>query len=54
MYAILHSDGERRGSIAGFLAEEGTAENNCFVSTELHGIDNISYAAPRNRFLMRI
>lgn len=40
----IASDGERRGSIAGFLAEEGTAENNCFVSTELHGIDNISYA----------
>lgn len=38
------SSGERIGSIAGYLAEEGTVKGNVFVSDDVHGVDNISYA----------
>lgn len=40
----IDSDGERLGSIAGFLDEKGVAEGNRFVSDKLHGVDDISYA----------
>ncbi len=45
----IESDGERVGSIAGYLEEEGTAEGNRFVSEKLHGIDNISYAGTADK-----
>lgn len=40
----IESDGERVGSVAGYLEKEGTVEGNYFVSDEIHGIDGISYA----------
>jgi len=45
----IESDGERIGSIAGYLEEEGTVAGNRFVSEELHGIDNISYAGTADK-----
>lgn len=45
----IESDGERIGSVAGYLEEEGTAAGNRFVSDELHGIDNISYAGTADK-----
>lgn len=40
----IEGSGERVGSIAGNLEREGTVKGNVFVSDEIHGIDNISYA----------
>lgn len=45
----ITSEGERIGSVAGYIAEDGTAEGNRFVSDELHGIDDISYAGVADR-----
>ncbi len=45
----IESDGERIGSVAGYLEEEGTVAGNRFVSDELHGIDNISYAGTADK-----
>lgn len=39
----IEGDGERIGSVAGYLEEGGTVESNYFVSEKLCGIDNISY-----------
>ena len=49
MSATFESDGERIGSVAGYLEEEGTVAGNRFVSDELHGIDNISYAGTADK-----
>lgn len=45
----IESDGERVGSIAGHLEKEGTVKGNFFVSEEIHGIDDISYAGVADR-----
>ena len=45
----IESDGERIGSIAGYLETEGIVFNNKFVSDTLHGIDNISYAGTADK-----
>lgn len=45
----IESDGERSGSIAGTLDEEGTVRDNYFVNDNLHGVDNISYAGIADR-----
>lgn len=45
----IDSSGERLGSIAGYLEEEGTVRGNLFVSEDMHGIDNISYAGAADR-----
>lgn len=45
----IESDGERIGSIAGYLEDEGTVEGNRFVSENLHGIDDISYAGTADK-----
>lgn len=45
----IESDGERIGSIAGYLEDEGTVEGNRFVSDKLHGIDDISYAGTADK-----
>lgn len=40
----ITSEGERIGSVAGYIEMEGIVSDNRFVSDTLHGIDNISYA----------
>lgn len=45
----IESEGERIGSVAGYLENDGTVEGNRFVSGELHGIDNISYAGTADK-----
>lgn len=45
----IESEGERVGSIAGFLEEEGSVKNNYFFSDSYDGIDNISYAGAADR-----
>ncbi len=40
----IDADGERIGSIAGMVSEEGEVTGNYYVSDTLYGIDNISYA----------
>lgn len=45
----ITGSGERAGGIAGYLETEGTAKGNLFVSNDIHGIDNISYAGMADR-----
>lgn len=45
----IEGSGERIGSIAGNLETEGTVKGNLFVSDEIHGIDDISYAGVADR-----
>lgn len=45
----ITSEGERVGGIAGFIAKEGSAAGNRFVSDTLHGVDNISYAGSADK-----
>ncbi len=45
----IESDGECLGSIAGLLEKEGTVAGNYFVSDNMHGIDNISYAGAADK-----
>lgn len=40
----ITGEGERIGSVAGYVEKEGVVSGNAFVSDTLHGIDNISYA----------
>lgn len=40
----IEAEGERVGSVAGYLEDDGTVENNYFVKTGFDAIDKISYA----------
>lgn len=49
VYVRLQARGERVGSIAGFLAKEGSVSGNCFVSDTFHAVDDISYAGSADK-----
>ena len=42
--SLIDADGERIGAILGYLQDDGTIENNCFVNEDFGGVDNINYA----------
>ena len=45
----IESEGERIGSVAGCVRNEGTVSGNCYVEDGVYGIDQISYAGVAER-----